>query len=467
MAAAKTTMVQHWETAAETELASLPEDLTCWLGEEMERLEREKQQLATERAALSVLAEQAERVERLLGQLQQELSGLEAAETAIGAEYTLAYGEAQGVAQTLEELVRQLPEDLRTPADYHGRCRLLAARCDHLATAYETAKASWEEQKEKWDRQITDVQVQMRLAAEAAQRLERAEQQFAAVLGEAGLSWSDFAQAKALDAEAMALATQDYDNRCQQAGERVAMAEQEVRGLAMPDLGELQTTLAEVQARREEVARQHGEKAVRLSQNQQLLGRISESQAQLDMLEQAYRSLGELAQVARGNNEARLSFERYVLAAYFEEVISAANRRLTGMSDGRYSLLRRQERGKGNVPSGLDVDVLDQYTGRVRGAKTLSGGESFQASLALALGLADVVQAYTGGMQLDTIFIDEGFGTLDPEALDGAVRCLFELQRTGRLVGVISHVPELKEAIDAWLEVTADRTGSRAGFRLL
>ena len=113
---------------------------------------------------------------------------------------------------------------------------------------------------------------------------------------------------------------------------------------------------------------------------------------------------------------------------------------------------------------GLDLEIFDQYTGATRAVSTLSGGESFLAALALALGLSDVVQGYSGGTRLDAIFIDEGFGSLDPEALDHAIRALKDLQQTGRLVGIISHVAELKECIDARLELTSSQSGSHAKF---
>ena len=126
--------------------------------------------------------------------------------------------------------------------------------------------------------------------------------------------------------------------------------------------------------------------------------------------------------------------------------------------------LGKQEVGDARKGSGLDLEVFDNYTGKARDVKTLSGGESFKASLSMALGLADVVQSYAGGIQLDTMFIDEGFGTLDPESLDKAVEALVELQSDGRMVGIISHVPELRERIDARLEVSTTANGSRAEF---
>ena len=136
------------------------------------------------------------------------------------------------------------------------------------------------------------------------------------------------------------------------------------------------------------------------------------------------------------------------------------------MSNNRYELYRSDNRETMASQSGLDLEVLDTYTGKKRHVRTLSGGEGFMASLSLALGLADVVQSYAGGISIDTIFIDEGFGTLDTESLDAAVKTLIDLQQSGRLVGIISHVPELKERIGARLEVTTTQRGSRAKFHI-
>jgi exonuclease SbcC len=168
--------------------------------------------------------------------------------------------------------------------------------------------------------------------------------------------------------------------------------------------------------------------------------------------------------VANGGNPMGLTLQRFVLGALFDDVARAATSRLRIMSRGRYALQRTMERARANAAGGLELEVFDEYTGVSRPVATLSGGESFLASLALALGLADVVQAHSGGVFLETIFVDEGFGTLDPEALDEALKALLDLQGAGRLVGIISHVPELKERIDARLEVLPADRGSTARF---
>ncbi|MCA1053655.1 SMC family ATPase [Rossellomorea aquimaris] len=202
-------------------------------------------------------------------------------------------------------------------------------------------------------------------------------------------------------------------------------------------------------------------------ENKNILSRVTEINTQMKDLEQAYQAVGHLADIARGQNTNRITFERYVLASFLEDILRIANERLIKMTSGRYNLIRKTDRSKGNVQSGLELLVFDQYTGQERHVKTLSGGESFKASLALALGLADVVQQYAGGVSLETMFIDEGFGTLDPESLDHAIEALMDIQSSGRLVGLISHVPELKERIDARLEVISSKSGSRTEFQFM
>lgn len=177
-------------------------------------------------------------------------------------------------------------------------------------------------------------------------------------------------------------------------------------------------------------------------------------------LEAQYQLWGTLSEVANGRTGHRISLQRFVLGVLLDDVLIQASERLVRMSRGRYQLVRREDPSKGNKASGLELDVADTYTGKNRSVATLSGGESFMAALALALGLSDVVQAYAGGIQLDTLFIDEGFGSLDQDALDQAIAMLSELQMGGRMIGVISHVSELKEQMPLRLEVRASRQGS-------
>ncbi|WP_144660381.1 AAA family ATPase [Bacillus tropicus] len=175
--------------------------------------------------------------------------------------------------------------------------------------------------------------------------------------------------------------------------------------------------------------------------------------------EKAFQELVDLYEVMKGDNESRISFERYILIEYLEQIVQIANERLRKLSNGQFYLKRSERVEKRNRQSGLGLDVYDAYTGQTRDVKTLSGGEKFNASLCLALGMADVIQAYEGGISIETMFIDEGFGSLDEESLTKAVDALIDLQKSGRFIGVISHVQELKNAMPAVLEVTKQKDG--------
>ncbi|WP_346620015.1 SMC family ATPase [Blastococcus montanus] len=194
-----------------------------------------------------------------------------------------------------------------------------------------------------------------------------------------------------------------------------------------------------------------------------LVGRVTAAELQLAELRDWTDQVTALADLAhgRGANARRMRLQSFVLAARLEQVAEVASRRLLDMSGGRYTFLHSDAQGRHGARGGLGLDVFDEYTGMRRPTKTLSGGESFMASLALALGLADVVTAETGGVRIDTLFVDEGFGTLDAQALDAVMTVLDELRRGGRTVGVISHLEELRTRIPTRLEVIAGRNGSR------
>ncbi|MBQ7198428.1 MAG: SMC family ATPase, partial [Selenomonadaceae bacterium] len=159
----------------------------------------------------------------------------------------------------------------------------------------------------------------------------------------------------------------------------------------------------------------------------------------------------------------KLSFQRYYLNSMFQHVIGEANLRLDKMSGGRYQFRNKEQTNKSRL-AGLDLEIFDANSGTCRDVATLSGGESFLASLALALGLAAVVKNTAGGIKLDTIFIDEGFGSLDSETLDYAINTLIDLQSDGRLVGIISHVEELRQRVPNCLEIYKHKDGSTAKF---
>lgn len=194
--------------------------------------------------------------------------------------------------------------------------------------------------------------------------------------------------------------------------------------------------------------------------NKRALDSIQSKIAEKSKLDEEYGVIKDLDNVTKGNNGERLIFEHYVLSTYFEDIIKSANQRLSIMTNHRYELQKVSKVADARTKDSLDLEVLDNYTGRRRSVKTLSGGESFKAALSLALGLSDIVQNNAGGIQIDTLFIDEGFGSLDSESLEQALNTLTSLTEHNKMIGIISHVSELKERIDNQIIVEKGNNGS-------
>ena len=233
-----------------------------------------------------------------------------------------------------------------------------------------------------------------------------------------------------------------------------------------PDIENLEDKRDSAVTVREELDRQLTQLDVEVKALKQLQKDLAKISGKLVQAEEEYGIVGHLAKIANGDNSKRLSFQRFVLSALLDDVLVAATERLYKMSSGRYRLLRLRDPVDQRSKAGLNLAVEDSHTGKSRPVETLSGGESFQAALSLALGLADVVQSFSGGIRMDTMFVDEGFGSLDSESLDLAMNTLIDLQKGGRMVGVISHVAEMKSCIDVQLVVKSGPEGSSTSFRL-
>ena len=201
-----------------------------------------------------------------------------------------------------------------------------------------------------------------------------------------------------------------------------------------------------------------------ISVNEQSIRFMDKKMEEYKEAEMNYTLLKDLSDTANGEQKGKtkISFERFVQSVYFDLILAAANERLSVMSEQRYYLLRKEENDINKGSSGLELEILDEWTGKRRNVRSLSGGESFKAALSLALGLSDVIQNKKGGIQVDTIFIDEGFGTLDADSLNKAMQIINSLSLEGnKLVGIISHVDELKDQIDQKIEVYKDHAGSK------
>jgi exonuclease SbcC len=262
-----------------------------------------------------------------------------------------------------------------------------------------------------------------------------------------------------LDASIMA-----FDRELAGARAVAAQAGEAAAGLIPPDLAALDAADAAARAAEQAAAELAARLRERHEQAAARVDAIVRADAALTAARQRHDLLRDIAGTAAGTIGKRLSLMGFVLTTILDEALAAANEHLSRMLGGRYRVRRREEPARGNATIGLDIEVLDEWTGQERPAGTLSGGEGFCAALALALGLADTVQAHAGARRIDTLFIDEGFGALDPDALDTAMDVLDGLQAGDRLVGIISHVAELRARIPAQLLVRPGARGSLAGF---
>lgn len=227
------------------------------------------------------------------------------------------------------------------------------------------------------------------------------------------------------------------------------------------DLSVLEQTKLDLSVRKRAILEQQKVIHSRMEMNRRAAENLSKKVREISVLEEKQRWLNALSDTANGqiNTKEKVKLETYVQMTYFDRIIDRANTRLMIMTGGQYELKRREEAASKTSQSGLDLDVVDHYNGSLRSVKSLSGGESFMASLSLALGLSDEIQSSAGGIKLDTMFVDEGFGSLDGESLQQAMQALASLSSGNRLVGIISHVTELKERIDKQIIVTKEKTG--------
>jgi exonuclease SbcC len=449
--------------AQEATLAQIRDGLGALAAAPLAELEQRAAALAADVRTLEAARSGVRAAEELRNEKLAQASALAIArETARAAAQQAA--RTEGEAQVALDTRRgQLPEALRGPGALAEALRATAAAAELLGAEIDAARLARQTARDRLTRAQADTAA-ARGEAERTAGLHHA----ADVAWQGMLAASRFADTAALREallEPVALQMLEQGIRERENGLLLARRALEdtgnaIAGAARPDLVALETTELEARSASEAAigdARVLGDRKATLERTQEALGQLHAEQA---ALEAEYAVVGHLARVANGGNAYNLSLQRFVLSVLLDEVLVEAGHRLRVMSRGRYQLSRREEVRDARSKSGLELDVEDAYTGRVRSVATLSGGESFMAALALALGLSDVVQAHSGGIRLDTLFIDEGFGSLDADALDLAIRTLIDLQASGRMVGIISHVPELKQQMDVQVVVEPGASGS-------
>lgn len=362
----------------------------------------------------------------------------------------------------LEERIRNIPDDLTNLHDLEKKINSVRKKKDILENAWETAQKQLELAKEVFTKAEANVKHLKKQQDEIDAKVEKTEELFLGKLKEE--NFNDVAEYQAAklseeDQQVMKNELESFNQQLVLLTKQVEELKQNVKGKKRQDLELLQKELETLQKEFENAFEELN--AARDYQKQAMTRKeeIETIEEELVEKEQLVSSVQEVYDMLRGQNAKKISFERFLQMEYLEQIIYAANQRLQKLSNNKYYLERSDRQESHGKQSGLALDVYDNHTGQKRDVKTLSGGEKFHAALSLALGMSDVIQSFQGSIQIDTMFIDEGFGSLDEEALMKAVDALIELMETGRMIGVISHVNELKEIFPAILEVEKTKEG--------
>jgi exonuclease SbcC len=362
----------------------------------------------------------------------------------------------------LESELSRIPEALRSPK------RLLECIQEQTQLAQK-----WNEAWQAAQKQLQTMQAKLieekTNAAQLASQLEESTHQskHAASRFEEELTRSGFASmetyqtSKLPESQRMSMkrAIEEFKSLTASLTQQITGLERELEGQPIPVPTVLQEAITVLKDQLEQVTKVLLSLLRYKEEAQRLLTAIAKASAQYQELELKQQQVADIYQMLKGDNPLKISFERYILIEFLEQILHAANARLHDLSNGQFSLQRSDRLETRGKQSGLGLDVYDAYTGQHRDVKSMSGGEKFNASLCLALGMTDVIQAYQGGVIIEMMFIDEGFGSLDEDSLNKAIMTLIDLQRSGRMIGVISHVQELKQAFPAVLEVSKTKEG--------
>ena len=434
---------------------SLPEleaeTLAC--ESEAERARRAETELSQRTAEVEKLAETLETRRQLLRDAEDRL-GKVAEEAAI-------------VKERAERLSAQLRAEVPEGETVRDVCAALLAEHGQMTAAIHELEQGLEN-AERGSSQARALSEQAKvglLAHDEAWRAAASSLHGAAIAAE--FSEPEAARAARLDETArkkLARSLEEHARELAACGQRIVDAERQVDDRTVPDLETLKEAAERAEADAQRQSQRLGAIKKEIEELAATLDWVATRETDLRRLEDDLRVVGQLAKMVSGDNPLKMSLQRFVLKSRMDEVAVAASQRLLRMSRGRYLLLRTDEVKHRGRSSGLDLVVEDRHTGTSRSVHSLSGGEMFMASLSLALGLADVVTRRSGGILMESLFIDEGFGALDDETLDQVMRTLEDLRSGGRLVGLISHVSELKERIPTRIRVRKGERGSTASL---
>ncbi|MEH7275280.1 AAA family ATPase [Neobacillus vireti] len=432
------------------------------------RIVKEGQELKKEVDALLADKEEVKTLKKSLETIEQELKQYEAKKEQLSS----AHQEKQTLfvreKAIYDEKTSRIPEEIRNLAALQHKINEAQNHREKLERDWETAQKQLQIAKDGETKATAFYMSAQTQLQESTEKKERSEDLFQSEWQNAQfLSEDDYLRAKLSDRDRKLLkdSIDDFKKNLDTLKQQITDLKEELKDKERADLDMLTSRLTLMKNNRDLALKRLSDSEGFQKLALELKNKILNAEETVSALEKQRNSITDLYDVVRGQNGSRISFERYLQIEYLEQIIIAANERLKHLSNGQFILERSERQEARGRQSGLGLDVFDAYTGQTRDVKTLSGGEKFNASLCLALGMADVIQSFQGGVSIDTMFIDEGFGSLDEESLNKAIDTLIDLQQSGRMIGVISHVQELKNAIPAILEVKKTKEGfSRTEF---
>lgn len=373
--------------------------------------------------------------------------------------------------QAYEIALQTVPETLRSKPALARTLQDKTSKLEALSTALTEAKVCATQTREKVISVSKEFEAAQSAVVTAHAQYEDAQRVFEDRLVALGFSQGQFSALKENipRIEGLQVEVDAYESSLVIGQDKVKISSEAIDGLDRPDLGALRVLVEEAEANHTEKMEAAMALKARHAQLITLLSSISEMFARIEVVEKDTAELRELAALFNANNLANLDLETFAIGTMFDQVLQAANLRLRPMTSGRYSLERERESGKGRSRQGLGISIYDINTGKARATSTLSGGETFIAALSLALGLSDIVESMSGNIRLDTIFIDEGFGSLDTDneagTLDQVLQTLQNLVGDNRAVGLISHVPLVQQAIPNGFTIKKTASGSHVEAR--
>ncbi|QSS98395.1 hypothetical protein IMZ31_09710 [Pontibacillus sp. ALD_SL1] len=435
--------------------------------EQMQYWQSKYEDLRKEKETLSGKIKQSEAARSEMEQISQQMSELSSSLENTRKESSSkrdGWLQVSTKLSQIEEEVSDITTDVKT---FKQELNKMENEYSRQQKALQDLANSYQQEKEQKQKLETEVEGHKQFLEETRRHVAIARESFEKTIEDMGFrSIDDYIDSK-MDSEVVDQKQKEIENfyaSYQSIMEGYEALKKQLENEKVPDLSYYDDIVRTLEQKLQGITERQQVLQLQINEQMRIYKKLQVFLQDKQEKEQRYYYVGELAQLARGDNAYKLSFERYVLSAFLDEIILQANIRLDQMTEHRYQLERSKERAKGGAQSGLDLEVLDHYTGQKRSVKTLSGGEGFKAALSLALGMADVVQAHAGGVQLDTLFIDEGFGTLDEISLEQAIDCLKDLQKGNRMLGIISHVPQLKQEIPAKLQIQPSPKGSTCHF---